>query len=161
MAFYTYLSGNELAPQGMFQWAKKLISDLNKRDQQLFTLINNITTGGAAAIVRLYGSLDGRPTAGQELFDIEMVGDEVFPAGLVFNSGSYDVAPSSNITSPIYVNDVQVGSMNGSVGSRDATWVMLAEYRAAAKDKLRFNAPTPQDPTMSGPRYTYIGTRTV
>lgn len=155
MAFYTFLPSG----QDVWGWAKKLVQDLNKRDAQILQLITNISNP-ATGIVRFYGSVGYRPAAGEELFDLEMNGDEVFPAGLAFNSGSFDAAPANDIALPIYVNDVIVGSMNGTVGSKDATWTMAAEYRATRGDRLRFNSCTPQDPTMSGPRYTWIGTRT-
>lgn len=156
MAFYTFLpSGDDV-----WGWAKKLIQDLNKRDKQIIQMITNVTNP-TLGVVRFYGSFDGRPTAGEEFFDVEMHGDEVWPAGLTLNIGSFDVAPANNIALPIYVNDVQVGSMNGLTGSKDATWTMLVEYKATKGDRLRFNSCTPQDATMSGPRYTWIGTRTL
>lgn len=114
---------------------------------------------GSSAIVRLYGSLDGKPDPAMELFDIEMFGDEVFDAGLPGNLGSCDVAPTGTVQFPIKVNGVQVGYAQIAASATVMTWSMAADYTAAAGDRFAFYAPTTQDATLSGPRWTYVGRR--
>ena len=108
---------------------------------------------------RLYGDLAGKPTAGQELFAVEMAGDEFFPQGLPNNLGSVAVAPTGSVTFPITVNGSSVGSMNIAASATVATWTFSAPYQAAQGDILRFLAPAPADATLDSPRYTFIGTR--
>lgn len=114
---------------------------------------------GASAIIRFYGSLDGKPDPGMELFDIEMIGDEVFTASLPSNLGSCDVAATGTVQFPILVNGVQVGYAQVAAASTTMTWSMASDYVAAAGDRLKFAAPSSQDATLSGPRWTLVGRR--
>lgn len=115
--------------------------------------------GIAGGMFRLYGSLDGKPDAGMELFDIEMLGDEHFLATLPENLGSCDVAPTSSVQFSIKVNGAQVGYMQIAGGATVATWSFASDYNSSPGDRLAFYAPTTQDPTLSGPRWTFGGTR--
>ncbi len=110
-------------------------------------------------IIRFYGDLPGMPTAGQELFSVEMIGDEHFPAGLGRNVGGSAAPAATAAVFPISVNGSPVGSMNIAMGATVATWTMANPYDALPKDILSFAAPSPADATLSGPRYTFIGTR--
>lgn len=116
-------------------------------------------TSASSAIIRFYGSLDGKPDPAMELFDIEMIGDEVFPAGLTGNLGSCDVAPTGTVQFPLYVNAVQVGYAQIAAAATVMTWSLSTDYVAAAGDRLKFAAPTTQDATLSGPRWTFVGRR--
>jgi hypothetical protein len=120
---------------------------------------NATTTATVGRIVRWYGSLDRKPEAGEELFDIEMVGDEFFAAGLVYNLGSVDVAAASTAVFNIYHNGVLIGTATVAAAGTTMTWAMAADFAPVSGDRLRFNAPTAQDATLSGPRYTWIGIR--
>lgn len=110
-------------------------------------------------IVRFYGDLPGQPTAGQELFAITMVGDEHFTKGLGRNVGGVLVPPTGAVTFPIKVNGVQIGTMNVAMGATTATWTMANPYNALAGDIFAFYAPPSVDATLSGPHYTFVGTR--
>lgn len=113
----------------------------------------------SSAIIRLYGSLDGKPDPGMELFDIEMIGDEVFPAGLTGNVGSCDVAATGTVQFPILVNGVQVGYAQVAAAATVMTWSLSVDYVAAPGDRFKFAAPSSQDATLSGPRWTFVGRR--
>lgn len=108
---------------------------------------------------RAYGSLGGLPAASQELFSIEMVGDEVFEAGLPQNLGSCDAAPTADVSLPITINGTPSGSMDVAMGATTATWTFPAAYAAARGDRFGFFAPTVADASFAGPRYTFIGRR--
>lgn len=115
---------------------------------------------GAQPIIRFYGDAPpGLLTASQELFNVPMVGDEYFAPGLSQNIGTCAVAPTGSVNFPIQVNGTPIGSMNIAASATAATWTMANPYRAAAGDMLAFYAPTSPDATLSGPRYTFVGTR--
>lgn len=113
--------------------------------------------GGA---LRLYAGVDGKPTAGQELFDIEMFGDEVFITGFPSNLGSCDVAPTADAVFPIKKNGTTVGNMKILAGATAATWTLASGLTFAQGDRMSFYAPVAQDATLSGVSYTFIGKRT-
>ncbi len=110
-------------------------------------------------IVRFYGSFPEAMAADEELFDVEMTGDEHFPAGLGRNLGKVSVAPDADVTFPITVNGTPVGTMNVASGALVATWTMAAPYNAARGDRLRFAGPTPANNALRRPSYTFVGTR--
>jgi hypothetical protein len=118
-------------------------------------------------IIRLYGDFPGQPPAGAELFAVPMVGDEHFPAGLGSaltggpgkSFGLIGTAPTLAVTFPLKVNGAPIGTMNVGAGASVATFTMANRYDATAGDLLAFYAPTPQDVTLSSPRYTFVGTR--
>lgn len=122
-------------------------------------VIDSTMLPAEAKIVRFYGSFAGKPTANQELFAVEMKGDEVFPAGLTSNLGKCEVAPTGSVTLNIKVNGSTVGSMNIAAGATVATWTMASQYTAAAGDIFAFYAPTSVDVTLFGLRYTFVGSR--
>ncbi len=119
-------------------------------------LTPSISTSG---ILRLYGSLDGLPDAGMELFDIEMKGDEAFASGFPGNLGGCDVAPTSAAVFLVKKNGTNVGSMNIAIGATAATWTLASGLTFASGDRFSFYAPVVQDATLSGPRWTFSGTR--
>lgn len=119
----------------------------------------DLTATAAAGIVRFYGSIDGRPDANEELFDIEMAGDESFSSGFPSNLGSCDVAPTGSVTFPILKNGVSVGTMNIAAAATTATWTLASGLTFVAGDRFSMRAPLVQDATLSGPRYTFIGRR--
>ena len=120
----------------------------------------NITTAtGSSNVLRFYGSIDGKPDPGEELFDIEMLGGEVFDAGFPANLGGCDVAPTGAVTFPIKQAGSTVGSMNIAAGATVATWTLASGLSFTAGQRFSFYAPTTQDPTLSGPRYTFAGRR--
>jgi hypothetical protein len=88
--------------------------------------------------LRFYGSIDGKPDAGMELFEIEMNGDEKFVAGLPSNRGKCNVAPTGSVTLPIKNNGVSIGSMNIAAGATTATWTMASDYAPSAGDLFSF-----------------------
>lgn len=109
--------------------------------------------------LRFYGSLEGKPTAGQELFNIEMLGDEVFDENLPENNGGCTVAPTGAIACAIRKNGVGVGSMNIAAGATVATWTLSADLTFTDGDNFAFVAPATQDATLSGLFYTFKGRR--
>lgn len=121
--------------------------------------LNVAASASVSSVVRLYGSLDRKPDAGEELFDIEMIGDEHFKAGLASNLGSCDVAATSTAVFIIKVNGSNVGTATVATSGTTMTWAMSADYNAASGDRLSFYAPSTQDATLSGPRYTFVGSR--
>lgn len=126
-------------------------------------LVYDGTTGTwvpADTTFRLYGSVDGKPDAGQELFDIEMNGDEVFAAGFPKNLGSCDIAAVADATFLIKKNGATVGNMKILAGTTVAVWTLASGLTFVQGDRLSFYAPAVQDGTLSGPRYTFIGKRT-
>lgn len=125
----------------------------------VYTFDGTTWLSGASAIIRLYGSFDGKPDPAMELFDIEMVGDEVFPSGLGGNLGSCDVAPTGTVQFPIKVDGVQVGYAQIAAAATVMTWSLASDYVADPSDRLSFYAPTTQDATLSGPRWTFVGRR--
>lgn len=112
-------------------------------------------------IVRFYGAFTGKPDPGQAMFEagIEMKGDEVFPAGLSANLGGCTVAPALAAVFNVTINGTVMGYMQLAAGAMVATWSMTSVYTAAPGDVLNFIAPAVQDATLSGPRYTFVGTR--
>lgn len=112
-----------------------------------------------ARVVRFYGSLAGKPSAAQELFAVEMLGDEVFPASLTSNVGKVGTAPTGSVTFSITVNGSSVGTMNVAAGATVATWVMASQYTATAGDIFAFYAPSSVDSTLQDLRYTFVGSR--
>lgn len=113
----------------------------------------------SARIIRFYGSFSGRPTASQELFAVEMTGDEIFPAGLGNNKGKVGTAPTGAVTFNIKVNGTTVGTMNVAGGATVATWTMASQYTATAGDIFAFFAPASVDATLADLRYTFVGSR--
>lgn len=114
-----------------------------------------------ARVVRFYGAFRGQPTASQPLFEagIEMDGDEVFASGFPNNLGGVTVAPTAAATFTFTVNGLPRGYMQIAAGATTATWSMTGQYNAARGDVINFLAPAIPDATLSGPRYTFIGTR--
>jgi hypothetical protein len=118
--------------------------------------ISRTTSALAVGDARFYGSLAGIPTAGQELFAIEMKGDETFAAGLASNLGGCAVGPTGAVTCAIKVNGTAIGSMDIAIGTTSATWTLASDYVAGAGDRLAFYAPASVDPTLSGLHYTFV-----
>lgn len=121
--------------------------------------VNATTTGTVPNLFRLSGNLAGQPTDAQVLFEVEMVGGEALPAGLSSSVGGCDVAPTNSVTFPILKNGSSVGSMNIASGATAATFSFIGSVSFSSADLLTFKAPSPADPTLSGPHYTFIGTR--
>jgi hypothetical protein len=124
--------------------------------------VNSSGTGLAfhGLTLRLYGGFSGRPNAGQTLFEITMCGDEQFPTNLSGSKLGFDVSNTNACTLPITVNGTNVGHASITAGGGSVSYVLTTGYTATAGDKLAFIAPTPQDPTLSGLTYTWLGTRT-
>lgn len=137
-------------------WSADWMSKFNRTLSGQLTQI--MATAVAPVTWRAYGGLTGKPSSGQVLFSIELTGDEQFPNGLPQNLGGCTTPPSGNVVFPILVNGVQVGSMNIAASSTAATWTMAADYFAAPQDILSFLAPSPQDGSLAGPYYTFVGT---
>ncbi len=110
--------------------------------------------------VRFYGGLQGKPAAGQVLFEILMVGDEVFDAGLPASLLGCDVAPTGTVSLALSVNGVSVGTGGINASATTGTFVFAAGYNAATGDKLKFTAPASQDASLSGLSYTFVFRRT-
>jgi hypothetical protein len=124
--------------------------------------VNSTATGLVYSnlTLRLYGGFPGKPPASQTLFEIDMFGDETFPVNLTGSLLGFDVANTNLVTLPIKVNGSTVGNATISAGGSVTTYTLSSGYTAASKDKLAFIAPTPQDPTLAGLTYTWLGTRT-
>lgn len=118
--------------------------------------VSATTSALAVGDARFYGSLAGQPTAGQELFAIEMKGDETFEAGLAENLGGCVVAPTADVTCLIKANGTTIGSMDIALGNAVATWTLAADYDAVPGDRLAFYAPGSVDATLSGLHYTFV-----
>lgn len=123
-----------------------------------------VDSGGTALIfkaltLRLYGGFPGKPDAGAVLFEIDMYGDEIFPVDLVGSRLGFDVNNTLLATLPIKVNTVTVGTAVIGAGGSSVTYTLAGGYTAASGDKLAFYAPTPQDATLSGLTYTWLGNR--
>ena len=106
--------------------------------------------------VRFYGGLQGRPAAGQVLFEILMEGDEVFDAGLPASLLACDTAPTGTVSLAMSVNGAPVGSGGINAAATAGTFSFAAGYNAQAGDKLKFTAPASQDATLSGLAYTFV-----
>jgi hypothetical protein len=121
--------------------------------------VNGTTSSTAANLLRLSGNLAGAPSAGQVLFEVEMVGGEGFPINLTGSVGGCDVAPTGNITCPLTKNGSSIGSMNIAAGATASTFTFSAGVSFASTDISKFAAPTTADATLSGLHYSFIGTR--
>ena len=117
-------------------------------------LTTNTSSGGE---FRLYGSIPDMPGASEELFDIELVGGEVFDAGFPLNVGGCLVAPTGAVSFVVKKNSTAVGSMNIAAGATGATWALASQFVGASGDRLKFYGPATQDPTLSGVSYTFRG----
>lgn len=120
---------------------------------------SNVTSAPTTNVFRLYGSIDGKPDAGEELFDIELLGGETFAAGFAENLGGCDIAPTASVTFAVKRNGTTIGTMAIAAGATAATWTLASGFTGTAGDRLSFYGPASQDPTLSGPRYTFSGRR--
>ena len=122
----------------------------------------NATTSAAAAsgVVRFYGGFDGKPPAALKLFEVELKGDEKFPAGLSGSLLGADVAATAASQLLIKVNGSNVGHGDFAIGATTGTFTLASAYNASAGDKLAFFAPATPDATLASLTYTFIGTRT-
>lgn len=121
--------------------------------------VNCTTLATPVNALRFYGSLAGKPTASQTLFENDMVGGETLPISLVGSVGGCDVAPTGNITCSITKNGSSIGTMNIASGATTATFTFGSAVTFSSGDVLGFFAPSSIDATLSGLRYTFIGTR--
>jgi hypothetical protein len=119
--------------------------------------VNGTTSSTSPNLLRLSGNLAGAPTAGQTLFEVEMVGGEGLPINLTGSIGGCDVAPTGPVVLPLTKNGSSIGSMNIAAGATAATFTFPAGVSFASTDILKFAAVV--DATLSGLYYTFIGTR--
>jgi hypothetical protein len=119
---------------------------------KLWNLINQ------ALQLPLYGFATGMPAAGAVLASYLMTGNERFPAALTGNQGAVVTAPTLNAVFPIEVNGVQVGNATVLAGTTAMLWTLAVGYNSQPGDVLRFLAPNPQDATLAGPSFTFVGT---
>jgi hypothetical protein len=121
--------------------------------------VNCTTLTTVPNLFRLSGNLAGQPSAGQVLFEVEMVGGEQLPAGLSGSVGGCDVAPTGSVSLPLTAGGTALGSMNIASGATTASFSFASAHTFSNGDVLTFAAPASVDPTLSGLHYTFIGTR--
>lgn len=115
-------------------------------------------------ILRLYFSaVPGPYLAAASLFGepIEMLGDELFPAGMLGSVGSCQTAPTGPVTLPMTSNGTPIGTVNFAASSTVATFTLTAKFQWPQRALFDLLAPSPVDATFNGPRVTFVGTRTV
>lgn len=119
---------------------------------------HDATPTNAPGVVRLYGGLERGPNPLEVMFDIEMIGDEHFPAGTGWLIGT-EVAPGSNQTYTLTLNGVTVGTGTINSGSTSGTWTVGAPINPANGDRLKLTAPSAPDTASFPLSYTILGTR--
>jgi hypothetical protein len=115
--------------------------------------------GNNPKIIRLYGGIPDKPDLAEELFDIEMTGDEGFLAAMAGSLGSCDIAPTGAVSLPLLKNGTPVGSMDIAAAATTATFTLASALSFASGDRFSMQAPSPKDATLSGIRYTLVGQR--
>jgi hypothetical protein len=120
--------------------------------------VNLTPTASTSGAYRLQGGISRRPLASEEMFDIEMVGDESFPAAFAGSLASADVASTGTAVFNIQKNGSNVGTLTFTA-SATGVFAMASGLSFSSTDRFRLVAPSTQDATLSGVVYTLKGIR--
>jgi hypothetical protein len=144
--------------RAIFHAPKGLVSDP--------AYVRSVVSSSATAInlsLRFQGGTAGRkPDAGEVLFDTSMKAGDVLEAGLpgsLLDCSSTD-PPAADWTMTLKKNGVSIGTGTIPAGMSTGTYTFAADVTFADGDSFSDVAPTPQDTTAKGVRYTIIGKRT-
>lgn len=118
------------------------------------------TNVGGSNIWNPVASLGGaKPQAGQELFKIVLSYPTSLPAGLTGSYGGCEVAAAASAVFTLYKNGSSIGTATISGGSTSATFSFSSMVSFVAGDLFSFNAPSVQDALLSGPYFSFLGSR--
>lgn len=105
-------------------------------------------------------SLGGaKPQAGQELFKIILSYSTSLPSALTGSRGGCEVAATSSSVFTLFKNGSSIGTATIAASTTTATFSFASMVSFAAGDLFSFTAPSPQDATLSGPFFSFLGSR--
>lgn len=99
-----------------------------------------------------------RPASDEELFSWLMTTNVTFPANFLGSRAKARVASTGVAVYSIRKNDVEIGTMTFSA-SVNGVFAMASETSFTDVDDISIVAPDPRDATLSGVRFTLVGTR--
>jgi hypothetical protein len=99
------------------------------------------------------------PLSGEELFKLILSYPAQLPAMLPVSNGGCEVAPTADAVFTLSKNGASIGSATIPARMTTAFFTLPINVDFSVGDTFSFTAPTPQDATMSGIYFSFLGAR--